>query len=77
MIGVGFKIMARTPNHNPPPPPPPSPYPPKPLEIKPLVFGSVLVCPSVVHVCLNYIGLIHSKERLNIAAVVMNQDKIK
>ena len=32
---------------------------------------------SVVHVCLNYIGLIHSKERLNIAAVVMNQEKNK
>ena len=32
---------------------------------------------SVVHVCLNYIGLIHSKERLYIAAAVMNQEKIK
>ena len=32
---------------------------------------------SIVYVCLNYIGLIRSKERLNIAAVVMNQEKIK
>ena len=45
MIRVGFKILARTPISKLPPPPHPhlSPHPPKPLEIEPLVFESVLV----------------------------------
>ena len=30
-----------------------------------------------INKCLENIGLIHSNERLNIAAVVMNQEKIK